>query len=463
MRQVQPGRKTSVLTNLIASVCIIVYIGTLAYGAYRIYNSIQDRLAAGEQEYANLADLAVAAGVLGFMDEPFIQTIDDAIRASQTILGVIITGPNGEYAFEREPGAIITMVNNSPRFSRPFGVSNPPHYMPLRIEGQRNASIQVVTGYIDYEYCIDVLKRVLFGVLSALALAFFTLLLETLLVKNNGKTAKGRYREPEDGDWAEEKPEAEILEDDFADIENSGNEFNDLKDMPDTDENPLPADREPEAAARITEPPARQERPEPKGPQPPHTRSFLADQGAAAASSTNAAYQEAPPQETGPKGLYSPRGNIGWEEYTADRLEAELHRCASYEQDLVFLSAELAGDAGGDDLYSWFAADTVSFFTQRDLIFEMGGQGISIILPNIDLEQGFVDSREFHKRILNKDQYDIRIGLSSRAGRLIDADRLMFESFQALKKARQDPGSPIVAFKSDPEKYREFLRAKKQG
>jgi hypothetical protein len=46
---------------------------------------------------------------------------------------------------------------------------------------------------------------------------------------------------------------------------------------------------------------------------------------------------------------------------------------------------------------------------------------------------------------------------------LIDADRLMFESFQALKKARQDPASPIVAFKSDPEKYREFVRAKKQG
>jgi hypothetical protein len=36
----------------------------------------------------------------------------------------------------------------------------------------------------------------------------------------------------------------------------------------------------------------------------------------------------------------------------------------------------------------------------------------------------------------------------------------MFEAVEALSRAREDPVSHIVAFKSDPEKYREFVRSK---
>ncbi|GHV61027.1 hypothetical protein AGMMS49587_04090 [Spirochaetia bacterium] len=445
------------MTNLIASVCIIVYIGALSYGAYRIYNSVHERLAAGEQEYANLADRASAAGVLGFMDEPFIQAIDDAIKDSRTILGVIISGPNGEYAFERERGTVITMVNNSPRFSHPFGVSNPPHYMPLRIEGQRNVSIQVVTGYIDYEYCIDILKRVLFVVLAALVMAFFTLLLETLLVKNRGRVSKTGRRE--ESEWEEE-----ISEDDFTDIENSENEFKGFENSLDTDEHlsdtasvnepsAEPSEQPEPAAEEIPEsaPSVRVKQPEPPEPVPE-------------AAIPPEMQEIGPVQAAEPKGLFSPRTHIGWEEYTAERLEAELHRCASYEQDLVFIAMELtASSSSADSLYLQFASEAVSFFTLRDLIFEKGERGISIILPNIDLDQGFANSKEFHNRILSKAQYDICVGLSSRAGRLIDAKRLEFEAFQALKKAQSDPVSPIVAFKSDPEKYREFIRSKNRG
>ena len=38
-----------------------------------------------------------------------------------------------------------------------------------------------------------------------------------------------------------------------------------------------------------------------------------------------------------PKGLYSPESGLGWEEYLAERLNAELSRAASFEQDLVLL------------------------------------------------------------------------------------------------------------------------------
>jgi hypothetical protein len=114
--------------------------------------------------------------------------------------------------------------------------------------------------------------------------------------------------------------------------------------------------------------------------------------------------------------------------------------------------------------YNQFAGDAVNFFTLRDLIFEKGERGISIIFPNIDLDMGFTKSEEFHNRILSKysgafkSKTDLCIGLSSRSGRLIDAERLMFEAAEALERALADPVSHIVAFKSDPEKYRAFIR-----
>jgi len=51
--------------------------------------------------------------------------------------------------------------------------------------------------------------------------------------------------------------------------------------------------------------------------------------------------------------------------------------------------------------------------------------------------------------------------MSSRSGRLLNAERLILEADEALKKARTEEKSPIIAFKSDPEKYREFIS--KQG
>jgi hypothetical protein len=122
-----------------------------------------------------------------------------------------------------------------------------------------------------------------------------------------------------------------------------------------------------------------------------------------------------------------------------------------------------------DHFYKIFAEEAVNFFTLRDLIFEKGDQGIAVISPNIDLEQGFAKSEEFRERILkklpdsSKTGYALCAGLSSRSGRLIEAERLMFETSEALLKALADPLSPIVAFKSDPEKYRDFVRRNHNG
>ncbi|MDR3173473.1 MAG: hypothetical protein LBU19_04410, partial [Treponema sp.] len=188
--------KIPVVSAIVGAFCIILYIGALSYGALNIYNSVTERRALGDREFSSLADLASAAGVLGFMDEKFIQTIQDAIDSSETLLGVVISGSKGEFAFERERGTVISWVNNSPRFIPRFAVTRPPQRLPLRIEGQRNVNIQAVSGYLDYDFCVEILKRTLLITLFSLTLAFFTLLMDALLRKNAGKSGEAAAASP---------------------------------------------------------------------------------------------------------------------------------------------------------------------------------------------------------------------------------------------------------------------------
>ncbi|MDR2376163.1 MAG: hypothetical protein LBD96_06980 [Treponema sp.] len=452
--------KTPVVSTIIAALCVMLYIGGLSYGALSIYNSVIDRRALADREFDNIADLVSAAGVLGFMDEPFIKTIQDSIDGSQTLLGVVITSSQGEFAFERERGTVITWVNDSPRFIPRFAVSNPPKYLPLRVEGQRNVNIQAVSGYIDYDYCIGVLKKTLMVVLSALVLAFFTLLMDTLLIKNREPVPRempqGAYKKPATENSGEtpvkapdsavqaEEPqdppaETQVPDDwmppDDAGTDSDDNDDNDNNDDNDTDELP---------DFDLTD----------NDDNDDELPGFdLTDDDELPDSD----------QKT-PQGLFSPRSGTGWEAYTNDRLDSELHRCASTEQDLALIVAVVKEPAKLDaEQFQLFCREAVQYFEHRDLIFEYQDQGISVICPGFSLEQAFAASEEFNNRVLGQlsrpagSKVDFRFGISSRSGRLIDAGQISFEAAEALKKAVDDRESHIVAFKSDPEKYRHYI------
>jgi hypothetical protein len=452
--------KIPVVSAIIGALCIILYIGALSYGALNIYNSVTERRTLGDREFDSLANLASMAGVLGFMDEKFIQTIQDAIDGSETILGVIISGSRGEFAFERERGTVISWVNNSPRFIPRFAVTRPPYHLPLRIEGQRNVNIQAVSGYLDYDFCIEILKRTLLVILFSLTLAFFTLLMDALLTKNAAKAmespaapsparasgasegekapepkkipvpAERRGPEEESRDpLREETPEEKKLWDNMEDFD-----FEDEDDFPDFEGEEI---SKPGGAEEAAIPPA-------------------------AASSPAAPVEESTAGD--PQGLFSPRGNVGWESYTEDRLESELHRSASTEQDLTLIAmAFREPEKLTKEQFRRFAEEAVLYFEHRDLIFECGERGLWVIRPNYSLEQGLADSEEFNSRLLGKlprpagSRVDLRFGISSRSGRLINAERIMMEAKEALKRASEDPASHSVAFKSDPEKYRQYI------
>ncbi|MDR2304249.1 MAG: hypothetical protein LBE10_06650 [Treponema sp.] len=421
MRQINTPK--NLITTFMAVLCIIVYFAALIYGAVRIAGNFQDRRNLMENEFRDLEDLASAAGALGFMDEPFIQTIEDAMLSSKTMEGLIISGPNGEYAFERRQGTVINWVNDSPRFKSSFALKTS-DLRPLRIEGQRNVNIQALFGLIDYDFLLSSMKQTLLVVLGSLVLAFLTLLFSSL----SGDSAAPAVQKQDEMDTPESRRGGGAETDSLIDFESLvGTET-----KPGTEKAGV------------------------KAPPPEETEEEPADQAA------EESFEEGPEEKT-PQGLYSPRG-IGWEEYTRDRLAAELHRCASFEQDLVYIMMEFQNaDSLDEDFFRQFAGVAVEFYNLRDLIFELGEWGISIIYPNIDLDQGFVKSEEFHNRVLTRfagtfqSKNDLCIGISSRAGRLIDAERLIFESREAMQRAMADPVAYIVAFKSDLEKYRNFI------
>jgi hypothetical protein len=107
------------------------------------------------------------------------------------------------------------------------------------------------------------------------------------------------------------------------------------------------------------------------------------------------------------------------------------------------------------------AEEVATFFGSRDLLFERDEYGITVLIPGIDLDAGLDKAQKFSPRVkekvLFKGDDSVFIGLTSRAGRLLEADRMMVEAGEALQRSKKERDTTIVAFKSDLEKYRKFI------
>ncbi len=167
----------------------------------------------------------------------------------------------------------------------------------------------------------------------------------------------------------------------------------------------------------------------------------------------------------GPRGLFDPESGLGWEAYLRDRLSAELRRSASFEQDLSFVICSLDGAKRSEEEFNLFAASVRDFFSFKDMAFLFGTDCTALMLPNMDVDHALRMSGELMKKLIfmfqSRKSADgspgIYMGLTSRAGRLVDADRLIGEAMAAIGKARTDGGSRIMAFRPDPEKFRAYL------
>ncbi len=152
--------------------------------------------------------------------------------------------------------------------------------------------------------------------------------------------------------------------------------------------------------------------------------------------------------------LYNPDSGLGWEHFLEERLSLELERAASFDQDLVLVILRYSGT--GDNQFDTFTNKVKEKYSYSDLVFEAGEKEMAIIDPNKDLDASIKDIQAFLKGLEDSlDGSNISAGLSSRNGRLISGNRLIREATTSLNKT--DFENPIVGFRSDPERFREFL------
>lgn len=163
-----------------------------------------------------------------------------------------------------------------------------------------------------------------------------------------------------------------------------------------------------------------------------------------------------------PYGLFSPVTGFGWEEYLEDRLDSELIRSASSEEDITLMMIRIKDFDTESPNAQEFYDIILSYIQFKDMIFEYGKDGFSCIVHNMTIDAALKFAEEIYEQLSEKLKElgmdnEIGIGISTRSFRLIPAKRIFTEAQEALQRAFMDPDTPIVAFRVDPEKYRQYI------
>ena len=158
-------------------------------------------------------------------------------------------------------------------------------------------------------------------------------------------------------------------------------------------------------------------------------------------------------------------GNSGnslvWEEYLEKKLKYELEKAASFDQDVSFAIISFENSGVNFKQIKKDLIDTVNSYFSMDLSFEYGKKGISLIIPDNTLEQAISEVKAFIVRLEQLfSLHNLKAGLSSRNGRIISPSIIINEAEGALKKAFKEPERNLIAFRSDPEKYRQYISSK---
>lgn len=175
----------------------------------------------------------------------------------------------------------------------------------------------------------------------------------------------------------------------------------------------------------------------------------------------------APEISTNREDLFSSTTGFCFEKYLPSRLDSELARAASGELDLSIMlirikDIDFSSQAGID-----ICKQLIDIFHYNDILFEYKNDGVAVIYSNADIDKAMETAETIYTEfcaILSRHNISQKpcVGIASRSLRFISGERLITEAEQALLHAKDDPDSPIIAFRVNPEKYRKFMAQNKQ-
>lgn len=167
--------------------------------------------------------------------------------------------------------------------------------------------------------------------------------------------------------------------------------------------------------------------------------------------------QEIKINDNNPYGLFSPKTGIGWESYLLTRLDNELNRAISLESDLAVFVIKVEEIEKDKQKLKEICNYLISQFQFKDMLFEYKEDCIVALKTSINLDEAINLADKLHSDIEDISSLKCYIGISTRTIRIITGERLLQEATEALQHAQEEKDAPIIAFRANAEKYREFL------
>ena len=162
--------------------------------------------------------------------------------------------------------------------------------------------------------------------------------------------------------------------------------------------------------------------------------------------------------ESNPSGLFNPVTGLGWESYLDTRLENEINRAISSEIDISVFIINIPNLERESEERKKVSEYLSLQFQFKDLLFEYKNDCIVAIKISMNLDEALNFADKIHADISQiLEQKQCYIGISTRSIRIVSGERLFNEALAAVEHAKNEEDSPIIAFRVDVEKYRQFL------
>lgn len=434
----------------------LVLLSSIALFSVSVHSALQKGADEAELSFSWITRSSSLSAVTdGFMSDRFVAKLTETCRRSQNLVALMITAPSGVvYAWPDRSAQISydsggnAQLNGSSIFMQTFSTE-------LDIPGS-SAPTVIVTAvmYILHPSAIFDASRLSFMITLALILVTLIMIIAWSPVRQSGIDNTAAY-----GSGIGESDDPYNFNEPVPPFHDSEGDYSI------TDEIPFPD--EPEDYSDISGYDYQDDIPFDDPVLPDFD---MDDTVTETVSHEEESIDEDPPpqivtedtEESRPEGLFSPATGVGWEAYLKERLDAELIRSASSEQDLSLMIIRVSGTKHTDLVSRKIAQAVLELIQYRDMVFEFGSDGFAGVFQNVSLDQAMKLADGLYETIdtlLSESEYEsqITIGITTRTARLITAERMIEEAVTAAAKAIAEPDLPIVAFRANPDKYRDYV------
>lgn len=163
------------------------------------------------------------------------------------------------------------------------------------------------------------------------------------------------------------------------------------------------------------------------------------------------------------KDIFSVRTGFLNESQLKGRLENELVRSASGDQELSLILVRILNISAEEDIRK-IADFVLSENPFRNLIFDYKEDGFALIRKDMSVKDAEIYAEKLLQNInelFEGENTPCFSGISSRSGRILSNERLLTEAEEALRRSMEDGKSRVTAFHVDIGKYMEFIKNRK--